>query len=63
MPTNGTMRKRKWRVVNDANVRHIWVDDHHKEHAIYPGFYEDSGTPIDELSGEDMLYDRTEILS
>lgn len=56
-----TKREKDWHDISDENVRHIWLDDVGKAWGISPMFYENSGIPIDEASGRDMVYVRTEI--
>ncbi len=49
-----------WHTADDNDLRHIWVDSSGLEHSVSPAFYADAGTPIDEDSGDDMEYVRTE---
>jgi hypothetical protein len=55
------MNNEQWIIVSDACVRHVWRDSQGNEHFIPPDFYEVSGTPIDEQTGNDMTYVRTEV--
>ena len=49
-----------WIPIDDNAVRHIWIDSSGGEHAISQTFYEESGTPVDEKTDNDMTYARTE---
>jgi len=55
-------KPRRWRSVVDTDVRHVWKDDSGKEHRVAPTFYAEAGTPVDEHTGNDMKYVRTEVL-
>ena len=57
----------KWREISDSKVRHVWAyedakGNHTREVTVDPTFYQDSGTPIDSETGDDLVYVRTEIL-
>lgn len=51
-----------WITISDDEVVAIWQDGSGMEHRIPPWFYADAGTPIDEGTGDDMEYVRTEII-
>lgn len=44
-----------WEVISNLDVLHVWHGDG-IEVAVSPTFYEDSGTPIDPETGEDLEY-------
>jgi hypothetical protein len=53
----------KWKTIEDSKVRHVWAnEDGSGEITVDPTFYQDSGTPIDDETGDDLMYVRTEIL-
>lgn len=51
-----------WVTISDKEVRHIWANEKGEEISVDPSFYADGGTPIDEETGEDLSYVRTELL-
>jgi hypothetical protein len=52
----------KWKTIDDSKVRHVWAnEDGSGEVTVDPTFYQDSGTPIDSETGDDLVYVRTEI--
>ena len=51
-----------WVTVPDGMLRHVWANEQGEEISVDPSFYADAGTPIDEETGEDLSYVRTEIL-
>lgn len=51
-----------WVTIPDNQVRHVWEDpETGAEVTIPPTFYSESGTPIDENTGDDLWYVRTEV--
>lgn len=50
-----------WVTISDSAVRHVWRDSEGDEHFIPPTYYEESGTPVDAETGDDMTYVRTEV--
>jgi len=48
-----------WNRIDDDTILHVWIDSKGIEHEISPAFYERNGTPIDEGTGEDMMYSHT----
>lgn len=52
-----------WVKIDDRNVRHVWANEQGEEIQVDPSFYADGGTPIDEETGDDLSYVRTEILA
>ena len=55
------MKHPKWIPIPDARVRHVWANEAGEEISVDPSFYADAGTPIDEETGEDLSYVRTEL--
>ena len=55
------MYERKWRTMEDCNIRHIWKDDAGEEHDVSPSYYEENGEPCNDESGKVMEYVRTEV--
>ena len=54
----------RWQEISDSHVRHVWArEDGSGEITVDPTFYQESGTPIDSETGDDLVYVRTEILS
>jgi hypothetical protein len=52
-----------WVTVLDQHVRHVWKDPSGNEHFVGPDFYGQNGTPVDDETGDDMEYVRTELLA
>lgn len=50
-----------WVTISDTAVRHVWKDSSGEEHVVPPTYYEESGTPVDAETGDDMIYVRTEV--
>ena len=63
MPARPPAKVAQWIAIDDSKVRHVWVNDYGKEITVDPSFYAHSGTPIDERTGDDLSYVRTEILA
>lgn len=52
-----------WTPIADNKVRHVWTNEDGVEITVDPTFYAESGIPIDEETGDDLTYVRTEILA
>jgi len=59
----GNKTMSNWTPIADNKVRHVWANEDGKEITVDPTFYAESGTPIDEETGDDLTYVRTEILA
>ena len=52
----------KWKIVEDAKVMHFWACADGTEISVFPDFYQENGTPVDPVTGDDCVYVRTEVL-
>lgn len=52
-----------WVRVEDANVRHVWLDEDGNKYYVSPDYYEENGEPCDGETGEILKYSHTEIYS
>ena len=56
------MKKLAFKKVPDGEVRTVWKDDKGNLVYLYPCDFADTGVPIDEESGADCEYVRTEVI-
>jgi hypothetical protein len=51
-----------WEVIDDTKIRHVWrCAECEDEVNIEPWWYQDNGTPVCEVCGDDMRYLGTEM--
>lgn len=51
-----------WKTIDDSKIRHVWVNGNGIEVMVDPSSYACCGVPMDEDTGDDLEYVRTEIL-